>query len=103
MKRRGRQKQHPAKHLHDRLVKHKYEVLAYLYDFSIPFDNNLAERGLRMDKVKQKISGCFRSSKDAQVFARVRGYLSTSRKNSLNVFDSIVIPVKGQPFIPGSE
>ncbi len=101
VKRRGRQKQHPAKNLHDRLVKHKTEVLAYLYDFSIPFDNNLAERDLRMDKVKQKISGCFRSLKGAQIFARVRGYVSTSRKHSLNVFDTITMAVKGQPFMPG--
>lgn len=103
VKRRGRRKQHPAKNLHDRLVKHKTEVLAYLYDFSIPFDNNLAERDLRMDKVKQKISGCFRSLKGAQVFARVRGYVSTSRKHSLNVFDAIMMAVKGQPFMPDCE
>lgn len=103
IERRGRKKQHPAKNLHDRLVKHKAEVLAYVYDFSIPFDNNLAERDLRMAKVKQKISGCFRSLKGAQVFARVRGYVSTSRKHSLNVFDAIMMAVKGQPFMPDCE
>lgn len=103
VRRRGRKKQHPAKNLHDRLVRHKVEVMAYLYDFSMPFDNNLAERDLRMDKVKQKISGCFRSLKGAQVFARVRGYVSTSRKHSLNVFEAIMMAVKGQPFIPDCE
>jgi transposase len=101
-KRRGRRKQHAAKNLHDRRVKHKYEVLAYVYDFSIPFDNNLAERDLRMGKVKQKISGCFRSPTEARSFARVRGYISTIKKNSLNVFDSLVLAVNGQPVMPNS-
>lgn len=95
MIRRGRKKQNPMKNLHYSLINHKYEVLAYVYDFSIPFDNNLAERDLRIDKMKQKISGCFQSLKNAQVFTRIRGYLSTSRKNSLNdVFDSIMMVVK---------
>lgn len=98
--RRGRRKQSKARNLLDRFRDHPDGILAFMRNFSVPFDNNLSERDLRMMKLRQKISGTFRSFNALVEFCRIRGYVATARKNGLNALDALRRVFAGEPFVP---
>lgn len=97
---RGRAKQSPVRNLLERLWLGQAQALAFLDDLTIPFDNNQAERDLRMLKTQQKISGCFRSDAGAEAFARLRSYLSTLRKQGVALLDALRTLVTGSLLYP---
>jgi transposase len=80
-----------------RFLKRMDEVLYFVKDLSIPFSNNLAEQDLRMEKVKQKISGCFRTFSGGVISCRVRSYISTARKQGWSIIDSLTEAIRGSP------
>jgi transposase len=96
-KKRGRKKQPKGKNLLDRLREHQNETLAFMHNFDVPFDNNLCERDLRMLKSQQKISGCFRSQHGARIYCRIRGYISSAKKQDYGVFKAIQAVFQGKP------
>ena len=85
----GRTKRRPGHNLLERLKTYN-DVMRFLYDFSVPFTNNLAEQDLRMMKVKMKISGGFRTFEGASRFASLRSVVSTARKRGWNILQTLV-------------
>lgn len=92
IKKRGRPRQRKGHNLLERLRDHKDDALRFLTTPDVPFTNNQAERDIRMMKLKQKISGCFRTETGARNFAILRTVLSTARKQGWNILDTLSSP-----------
>jgi transposase len=94
---RGREAQTKARNLLDRMRRYKPDILRFMEDTEVPFDNNLAERDIRMSKVQQKISGCFRSDQGNIAFNRIRSYIATAVKQGISVLEAIQLAFTGKP------
>lgn len=99
VKKKGRTAQTKAKNLLDRFILHKEQILRFLNNLRVSFDNNQAERDIRMMKLQQKISGTFRSIEGAVAFCRIRAYISSIKKNGMNVMDAILAALNGAPLL----
>ena len=93
---RGRIKRSKARNLLERLIDYQDDVLRFMENPVVPFTNNLGENDIRMTKVQQKISGCFRSTEGARIFCRVRGYLSTCRKQGVSASMALNLLFEGK-------
>lgn len=98
--RRGRTKKSKPANLLERLDVLRDDVLRFTVDLEVPFTNNLAERDIRMTKLQQKVSGCWRTLEGAEAFATIRSYISTARKHDINVLDALRQAFDGNPWTP---
>jgi transposase len=96
----GRRKNSKAANLLKRLRLHRADVWRFMTHQDVPFTNNLAEQALRMSKIKQRVSGCFRSEDGADHFFAIRSYLATMNKQKLCLFDALVSVFEGKPIQP---
>jgi transposase len=85
-----------------RLERHQDDVLRFAHDFQVPFGNNQAEQDIRMVKLQQKISGCWRTTHGAERFLTIRSYLSTARKNGIGALHALDLLTAGTPWVPAS-
>ena len=93
---RGRTKRSKARNLLERLMDYETETLRFMDDEQVPFTNNRGENDIRMTKVQQKISGCFRSTEGAAIFCRIRSYLSTCKKHGMRATEALRILFDGR-------
>ena len=98
-KKRGRKKKSKVLNLICRLENYKESVCLFIKNLCVPFDNNQAERDLRMVKVKTKVSGCFRSEEGAQEYLTIMSYIGSARKHGINAFTAIREALNGNPDI----
>lgn len=96
---RGRYKRTKGRNLVERLIREQDAILAFAFNIGVPFTNNLAERDIRPAKVKQKISNGFRTFSGAEIYARIEGFISTSRKHNQNIFTELYNTFEGSNFI----
>ena len=96
-------RQTPAHNLLVRLDTYRDDVLRFAHDFRVPFDNNLAERDIRMIKLQQKISGCWRTITGAEQFLTMRAYLSTATKHHEPIADALIALAQRHPWIPAAD
>jgi transposase len=99
---RGRPKQGKTRSLLLRLDHYQDDVLRFAHDFRVPFSNNQGERDLRMIKLQQKISGCWRTTNGAANFLTLRSYIQTARKQGKNILAVLEQATEGHPWLPAS-
>ncbi|MCL2832158.1 MAG: IS66 family transposase, partial [Treponema sp.] len=98
-KKRGRKKKGKALSLVERLAKYKESICLFINNFVVPFDNNQAERDIRMVKTKTKVSGCFRSIDGARNYLKIMSYVGTAKKQKINPYEAIRQAILGNPDI----
>jgi len=96
-KKRGRKKKGKILALVERLEKYKASVCLFIHNFMVPFDNNQAERDIRMIKVKTKVSGCFRTEEGARDYLKIMSYIGTAHKQGYNAYEAIKNAISGNP------
>ena len=98
---RGVAKKSKTQNMLERFVDYKEQILSFTKNFLIPFGNNIAEQAIRMMKVKQKISGCFRSEQGAKDFADIRSYIATMKKQREPIMQALGKAIQGNPLMSG--